>query len=218
MTYFKLSIKGTVGVSDVWSVNPSFWTEPAVTWDPGKGLSAAQAIGAIVIPTPLRTSCGKGAPVTGFRLELHADDHTLLGAAEAPLTSTSPFSTDVLQPPQASVVLSLRSDAPGASGRGRLYWPALSVGLVSPQARILPATRDSIKDAAITYLRAVQDAIKATYFAPLSAGTVELAVVSKTTGEHHKITRILVGDVVDTQRRRRDKIPENYTQGNFPGA
>lgn len=218
MTYFRVSIKGTVGVSDVWSVNPCFWTNPALTWDAGKGLATAQAIGATVIPLRLAEAAGIGARVTGFRLELHADDHSLLGAAEAPLTAATSFTAPVRQPPQASVVLSLRSDSPGASGRGRLYWPALAVTLDSPQGRIGASTRDQIKNDAITYLRAVQDAIKGTYMPPLSAGTVDLAVISKTKGEHHLITRILVGDVIDTQRRRRDKIPENYTQGNFPGA
>lgn len=218
MTYFRVSIKGTVGRSDVWSVNPCFWTNPAVTWDPKKGIETAQAIGKTVIPPHLREAAGIGAGVTGFRLELHADDHSLLGAAEAPLTAAGGFTAPVRQPPQASVVISLRSDSPGASGRGRLYWPALAVALESPQGRIGAGTRDDIKDEAITYLRGIQDAIKETYFAPLSAGTVDLAVISKTKGEHHLITRILVGDVVDTQRRRRDRIPENYTQGDFPGA
>lgn len=219
MTYARVAIRGTLGPSEVWSVNPTFnisVTDDA--WDQGKGNAAAAAIAAIVVPTPLQQLASTGGKVSTVRLEYRTDSHTLLGAAEAAYTGGWTSNEPPGKPPQSSVVLSLRSDVPGARGRGRLYWPALGAGIDTNTLRISSPTTSVISMNAVTYLRAIQDAIKAEVYGGASPITVKLTVVSKTSGTRTDVNRIMVGNVIDTQRRRRDKLPETYAQAAFPGA
>jgi hypothetical protein len=49
-------------------------------------------------------------------------------------------------------------------------------------------------------------------------GSVGLSVWSRTGATSHVISKLLVGDVLDTQRRRRDAYQETYQTQAFPGA
>jgi predicted fused transcriptional regulator/phosphomethylpyrimidine kinase len=62
------------------------------------------------------------------------------------------------------------------------------------------------------YLTAMRDAL-ATAFPTIG---FNLAVRSKTTKTTPHVVRIQGGDVVDTQRRRRDNLPEAYSSLSFP--
>jgi hypothetical protein len=59
-----------------------------------------------------------------------------------------------------------------------------------------------------TYLTAMESALVTAF--PLIG--FDLAVRSKTTGTTPHVNRMRVGDVLDTQRRRRDNLPEAYQQ------
>nr|CRY94147.1 hypothetical protein [uncultured prokaryote] len=219
MTYARVMIKGSLGPSEVWSVNPTFNISVQDDgWDQGKGNAAVAAIAAIAVPLQLQQLATTSGKVATLRLEYRTDSHVLLGAAEAAYTGGWTSNQTPSMPPQSSIVLSLRSDVPGARGRGRLYWPAVGGGIDTNTLRISSPTTAAIAGAATTYLRAIQDAIKtAIYPAPIPV-TVRLTVVSKTSGTRTDINRVLVGNVIDTQRRRRDRMPEVYASANFPGA
>jgi hypothetical protein len=116
-------------------------------------------------------------------------------------------------PSQTSVVLSLRSNVPGASGRGRLYWPATGMGIDAATLRPLASGLTNFLTDARTYLVALNGAVRATF-----PGSVGLSVWSRTGATSHVISKLLVGDVLDTQRRRRDAYQETYQTQAFPGA
>lgn len=217
MVYFRASLQGTLPGGESWSVNPCFMVGNdvgPVGWDQAAGQAAATAMAAVAPGTALRAAAGSGAPLTLIRLEMREDSHVLRGAAEAPYTGTA-FTGGLTNPVQTSVVLSLRSDTPGRSGRGRLYWPGVGdIGLTG-SGRIGSVLVQSMATQASTYLRALQDALKAQAF-PSTPITVELGVVSTThAGMQTRVNRVQVGDIPDVQRRRRDRLPEVYASAQL---
>lgn len=216
MVYYRVSIKGTLGSTEVWSVNPQFATSPHAMPSQADMQAAATGIAAVNIPSALNVAKSTAVSVTTITVECRSDAGALLATAQAAFTGTQTGGSTAYGAPQTSIVLSLRSDTPGGSGRGRLYWPALGLSPAYPAGRISTTQQTNTATAAATYLRAVQDALKAAIAPAPSAATFELAVFSKTTGSHSLINRILVGDVLDTQRRRRDSLPESYVATNYP--
>lgn len=216
MTYYRVSIQGTLGSSERWSVNPCFATSFPGTPKVPALQAAATAIAAVDLPTTLGVAKSTAARITLIRVEARSDTHTLELAAEAAYTGNQGTGATPAGPAQTSAVISLRTDAPGASGRGRLYWPALGLPPMASTLRMNPADQNGLVTGAVTYLRAVQDALKAGISPAPAATTFDLAVFSRTKGTHNLVNRIMVGDVFDTQRRRRDALREAYLTKSFP--
>lgn len=214
MSYVRVSVLGTALNGEVWSVNPVFdpTGEFGVAVDQAQLDAAALAIANRTVPGNLRSAMGMGFTRSGARVEVRQDsDDALLGisvqASGTPLAGT----TAVRLPQQSALVTSIRTNTPGGSGRGRLYWPAGGVTL-DTNARIASATVASFLTDMKAYLIGIRGDL-ATAF-PLIG--FDLAVRSKTTHTTPHAVRIQAGDVVDTQRRRRDAIPESYQQLAFP--
>lgn len=212
MTYFRLGIRGEIASGEVWSINPAFTIGNEVgptKWDQALGQTAVTACAAIAPGTTLRGLLPAGG-LTSLRLELRSNAHFLLGAAEAPYSGTAPTGS-MSEPPQQSIVISLRTEVPGRSHRGRLYWPAVKGATTDTGGRVPAATVTGALADAKTYLRALQDAIKAGAFPGANPVTVELAVVSQTIASQTRVKTLQIGNVFDVQRRRRDALKEAYT-------
>jgi hypothetical protein len=210
MPYWAVSLRGSLGAEENWSVNPRFAYSIGHDWNQDEFNAIAAAVAAVVIPTPLNDVRSSTALPVSVRVESREDNGTLNGAGES-AWSASAGSTAATKPPQTAIVLSLRTATPGASGRGRLYWPGLTAVINANTLRMSQATINGLSAAAVTYLRNIQDAIKATANPVGSAEVVELCVVSPKNGNHKRVTSIQVGDVLDVQRRRRDKLRETYS-------
>jgi hypothetical protein len=105
-------------------------------------------------------------------------------------------------PPQLASVVSLRSATPGPKGRGRFYLPIGSTSILAADGLIPLVTRQDVIDNFKTYFNAVSAA----------TGTPALVVWSRVHGVMAPVTRIQMGSVWDTQRRRRSSLPESrYT-------
>lgn len=102
-------------------------------------------------------------------------------------------------PPQCSVVMSLRTASAGRSGRGRFYLPGLGTSQVSSTGRLISTERAGFVDPFKTYVDAVQTALVDGH----------LAVYSKKLGDNTDVVKVDMGDVIDTQRRRRNKLSES---------
>ena len=83
--------------------------------------------------------------------------------------------------------------------------------MMLPTLRLDPAVVTAAQTAMVTYLHAIEDAL-ATAFPTIG---FDLAVRSKTTHTTPHVNKIQVGNVVDTQRRRRDKLVEDYSSVTF---
>lgn len=217
--YFRFQLSGTIAGIEVFTVNPTFDVEGELTenWDQPTANAMVAAAAAVDVPTSMAFAASTLVEFTEVRIEGRSStDDSLLGVAVATYSGAQPpGSATANKSPQSSVVISLRTDSPGASGRGRMYWPALNVTLGS-NLRIATADRDGIAAAAAEYLNGVQEAMEAAAATLPPWSTLPLAVRSKTTLTTPHVVRLMVGDVLDTQRRRRDALPENYTSLAYP--
>jgi hypothetical protein len=214
MSYVRVGIQGTSLGGEVWSINPTF--DPSFEFPGAPDQSnlddAALAIANLSpgsVPVVMLSTLNT---LTGCRLEVR-DDVTdeLIGLSVQGRTTPLTGGATPKMPLQAAMVVSLRTNTPGASGRGRIYWPIPGEAVDSsgriPAADITP-TLASFK----TYFNGMRSAL-ATAFPTIG---FDLAVRSKTTKTTPHVTRIQIGNVVDTQRRRRDKLVEAYQSTTFP--
>lgn len=211
----KVSILGAMPSGEKWSVSPVFKVDGAGGGTPVSELdAAATAINAITIATGVRLMMNSATTITGVRVEARNTGGTLEGLSEknraTPVagTGTSPH------PFQTSIVSSLRTNAPGARGRGRLYWPGTGASLDSLTLRLASGSNSTFAAGIKTYLTDIRTAADTAI-----GGTLTLAVwsrVSAAADALQPVVRIQVGDVLDTQRRRRDTLIESTAEVAFP--
>lgn len=111
-------------------------------------------------------------------------------------------------PPQISVVASHRTAQTGRTGRGRMYLPLTTESLTDTHGQISSSNCADILTAQLDLL----DGLK--YFAPAPAGAHVLPIVTGSGYTRYGvINQVRVGNVFDTQRRRRRQIAETYQSG-----
>lgn len=110
---------------------------------------------------------------------------------------------------QDSVVVSLRAPTNvGGGNRGRMYLPYTSGGHVAGAPNMDPALTAQLAARAVTFVRAVNTVANA--LVP-SSGVV---IMGRTgAGTVKSVAQVRVGDLVDTQRRRREQLAETYASG-----
>lgn len=211
-----LSIGGTLGTKEIWTVNP-FYQAPIAdgyqNWEYEDAVERAQAVADISLPGTLRALLSTAG--TRDRVKLQAYDTSDALAFSVPVFSSA-LQTGTGGPSKAlqdSLVISLRTQAPGPSGRGRLYWPALGASLSSTGFELTTPNQTDVLDDAKTYLKAVRDALRGTSVGDFG---YELGVRSRKQGVTHFVSRLQVGSVLDTQRRRRDATPDVYVSTPYP--
>lgn len=214
--YMRVTIKGALPGGEVWSVNPIFLPlMGSFVATPTALAAAAAAVDAVVPPSILTSVLSNVGSMTGVRLEARTSDFALEGVGEHTLSTPRGGTGAINKPLQTSLVLSLRTPFPGASARGRLYWPILAGTQDTATGRLPVASAQAIADAAAVYLTDIEEALAASFPA---TDTWHLVVYSRTGNDSHMVTRVQVGDTWDTQRRRRDAIRENYSSSVYPRA
>lgn len=207
--FVRVSLKGTIGSSEVWSVNPVFASagDAFSDMDYAGALARAEAVAALVIPAKMKAFMSTAVALTEVTVEARTTDGTLQVAASKSLATAQTGTGTASKTPQAATTISLRTHTPGGSGRGRLYWPAVGAVAAAPAFRMTSTDTLGLANDAEAYLAAIQDAVNIDEFLTV----FELAVWSRKTSTFPKVTTIQVGDIIDTQRRRRDALPEVYT-------
>lgn len=111
-------------------------------------------------------------------------------------------------PPQVSLVASLRSDTPrGLASKGRMYLPGVNVG-VGNGGKLAGSTVSALCDVLADFFTAVNGSIDATGSVILASEGSKPPLVAP--GISRMVTQVRVGDVYDTQRRRRNELVETY--------
>jgi len=101
-------------------------------------------------------------------------------------------------PFQCATVVSLLTASATRHGRGRFYLPPLAA-LVLDGGRISAASL------------AVLDTAWTAFFSSLNGDNITPVVRNRTGHVSTTVTSARIGDVIDTQRRRRNKLTETYT-------
>lgn len=205
MRYFRLSIGGALPGGEVWSVNPCFdigvGAAPAPT--PSEMSAAVQALRAVATPAPLLSLLSTSASINRMRLEARNFDSGLEAVGEAAVSPPRNGTGTAAKPYQTSVVMSLRSAYPGGRNRGRLYFPALNVAIGNTDLRMTGATCTQLAQATWDYLQNLSAALQTS-----TGFTTQPAIASSTGRTLQQVKYVEVGDILDVQRRRRDKALE----------
>lgn len=128
--------------------------------------------------------------------------------SEANTTITGGQTGDRL-PPENSIAVSWQTPVIGRRGRGRIYPPANAASQLTTAGRVNSTTQGHSKDQAIAFLEGLA-------YNAISMGDPHVRpIVTGDPWTHYGvITGVRVGDVVDTQRRRRDQLDEVYVTGS----
>lgn len=210
--YTRISLQGTLPGGEVWSVNPAFIgnfdTTPPTTAELQTWANTIASSMSDIVSGPLRTALSARAPITNVRATLYGEDGRIRLYQDAPVTGFAGINQMAL-PPTTAVALSLYSALSGRSNRGRLFWPALGLGVDEQTGRLPLATCQGLANAAVEMLSDIQDAAPATW-------ETVLGVWSPTLERGIAVTQVKVGDVLDSQRRRKDALDEARAIAAFP--
>jgi len=208
----RVSIVGAMPSGEEWSVNPVYKIggDFSVPVSSTQANTIALAIAAVAVPTALLALMNTTTTVTGARVEARTYAGALEAQGEAVRASSAVGTASNALPFQSALVCSLRTSRAGASGRGRLYWPATGAPLQSGTLRLSAAAVTSYLSSFKTYLSGISTAIDVTL------DGVGLTVWSRKLLTSTPVNALQVGDVVDTQRRRRDQAIETYQTLTFP--
>lgn len=214
MQYLRVSIQGIIAGGERWSINPVFaaldWI--GADWPYEIFFARAQAVAEVPIPIALRNIMSNQAGITSIKLDAYDATEALLATATVPLEPQVGGNGAPTCPRTTAVVTSLRTNQPGPSGRGRLYWPTLGLPIDSVTVNIPQDVINNHLEAMRTYLSAIEDALNVDELPGL---VYSLAVHSKTLNKNFKVVRLAVGNQPDTQRRRKDAIVEAYTSAPY---
>lgn len=104
-------------------------------------------------------------------------------------------------PFQCAPVVSLRTALATRAGRGRFYAPSLAVDQVAA-GKMVSLAQTGLLNGGVAMVQA------------LTAAGLTTVLYSRTTHNTQEVTSVDVGDVIDTQRRRRNKLTEARVSAN----
>lgn len=211
----RMILAGSLPGGEVWSVGCAYKREDVITdnviRDYEALLDQANEVWDIIAawPTshPLRRLLSTGGSIQTVRWE-YLDGQTLEQAAEV---SRTPVVGDgnMTKVFQTSLVFSLLSGRPGRSYRGRMYWPGLGAAISFSTGRLSTPTAQQAADAMSVFLK---DAGRRGGGQP----DVDPVIYSPKLDIVTPVTQVEVGDVLDTQRRRRDALVEARFTSDIP--
>lgn len=204
--YYRLSIEGTLGASpEVFSTSCAF---AAIATLPSQSTlnvwaDAAHSVmgGVNTGATWIRQNIGLTSSLQRVRLYYYPNvgDPATLGAVSSGASHAG--AGTVVHPPQCATVVTLQTGLPGSTNRGRMYIPMLAGAIGSA------LTRSDISTSTASNFASLLVSLGGTASGGLSAGA---AVVSTKSGAVTPVTSVRIGNVVDTQRRRRDSLIEQF--------
>jgi len=183
----------------------------AETWNFGLHGSSSASVAAVADSwAAALTEAWSGTGTPAGALQTYYPEEVVLGTATAAALSATTgqqlaradvdvnlpgTSVAEMLPPQCAVVVSLRTPVANRTGRGRFYLPAPAVNAVAA-GLIAPAAQQDFVDA-MTRL-----------FASLDAAAFTPQLFSRSTFILTTIDAFNIGNVFDTQRRRRNQLQE----------
>jgi hypothetical protein len=167
---------------------------PAFTTWMGQSAIAARARLDVIKCFPIGAPTGKAVPAPPYA---QGTPMVLSWTANNPVGGGASGTL----PLQNSIVASHRTSQPGRHGRGRMFLPAITPGVLDNNARILSSAQNAVRDAQLALLNALT-------YSDIAPGGPHLhsIVTGKPFTTYGVINRIVVDNLVDTQRRRRKSL------------
>lgn len=211
----RVEMRGTIVGQEVWSTGVTMigGTDEVIT-DLGELQEWADECKAFVesvaMPEALLECMGAAGTIDMNQISVQAYGAVggIVAQATADLSGVSGTS-GLAHPSQSALVFSGRTLFAGASRRGRNYWPATGVTINAPSLRVVSTELSPLVTGWADLIKGLADA---------SPGLVQTipVVYSPTLDVLTPVSSYQVGDVVDTQRRRRDSLVEDYTTIAYP--
>lgn len=209
MTHIRVIWRGTLPGGETWSISAAYIPVgvQVVPQSQAAMNAAATAIANAGLPAQLIGKLSTAVAFTDVRLEQRSAAGLLYAVGQGVRTAPQSGTGTPSKPFQTSMVLSLRTAHPGRRGRGRMYIPALAMPIAASSLRVQQADIDSTLAAMKGLLMATGTLLQA------ALGDIAhvLAVHSKVGALETEVNMLEMGDVLDVQRRRRDKAVENRT-------
>lgn len=207
VTHHTIHLDGQLGTSspERWSVGFAFGNVTGTTplGDVDLLQWATRAAGFLAASTRRGwwQSISTSSTVTAIRAYTYGPTGGAVGAAAVTVTGQAGTGTGA-NPFQSARVYTLQTGTPGRSGRGRVYVPDLVTGTAPTTGKSSPVSGVETSLASfLSGLRRLDDAGADILYPGVHSRALDLVI---------PITAIRVGDVLDTQRRRRDALVETY--------
>jgi len=195
-------------VTQTWQLPGAELANSSTSWDQGTGsadLSDTIAddffARAATWWTAIRDLYPNTIAWTGIHIAVILEDGTVGTSLDRLASPNVGHATGNPTPNEVSMVASLRTASSTRRTRGRMYLPGLAVNSLTDQGRWVTEDCQTIADETAAMLAVL-----------VSDGETNTAVVASATGGiFTPVTRVAVGNVPDSQRRRRDALIEAYS-------
>lgn len=209
MGQFRCEIQGTTPLpGEVWSVGLNFiGPRVLVPFTDLRDWATAVGVALNALPsTGLIGAMSTDGKITTIRTEERdSDDDSLVQAAEYTLPSPKTGSGTISKTLQTTACISLLTGRPGRSYRGRVYWPTWAY---SGTATGMYGGTDMTNF--LASFKTIVDAIVTAGDTVTPDLELDLVVRSRLLHQSTQVNLYGLGNVPDTQRRRRDAAIETY--------
>jgi len=213
-TMLEMTLYGTLPSGERWSVNPCYLFTGTAALSVVQLQAVGNAVEGVTVPSTLLGLLSSSCTMTGVKiLQRQLADGELMAAVDWPFTVAKVGTGNATKPFQTSVVLSLRTTDTRPRGKGRLYWPGLGATIGTPGLRISSTDLTAYLTNFNTYFTNLRNAIDGAL--PSGPGVSAWAVYSRRFNDQSAVATLMVGDLLDVQRRRRDRAPESYATVAF---
>lgn len=224
MSHVQVQYNGSSPDGEVWSTSLRFALTSSLGGGPSEGnlpgftpamlQACADAVAGAntgnVWPTNMRGLLSNALSITDIRVNEFTPNDTLIGAAETALPAPVSGAGSLARPLQTAMAVTLNYGAQyGRNYRGRIFLPACAgPAILATTGRISAATRNTL----VTEIGAWIMATAAIVNTELGGDGMSPVIYSRKMGLLRRVNNVNLGDVLDTQRRRRDKLREQRTQ------
>lgn len=209
----QVMIDGTLGASgqERWCVGIHYSADATTRMDtPAQVQAWASGIAAYLqgatIPG-LKNLLSSSGRITAVRTYYYPPTGPAIAAGQIVLTTPISGSGTAARPPQCTHVFTLSTGLAGRRHRGRIYWPSLAGSFDGATLKGVPPG---------TAVTEVADMLRSIGNAGTGSADPDPVVYSAAGDIVTEVTAVRVGDVIDTQRRRRDKLVETYSSATVP--
>jgi hypothetical protein len=184
-------ISGTMPTGEIFQT--AFWiggaAAPSISDASEQSFAANTQMQAVF--TAMKAIMGSGTVITALDGYGYTGGGGATSHGHAPLNIPGTSATP--HPNQCALVVTLRTAVSSRNARGRMYFPATGIQMPAGGGPAATGSQNALVDAVAA-------------LATWAGGTNPMVVVSQTLTATHPVTSVSADNIVDTQRRRRNKL------------